>query len=268
MRKPLFISVLILSGIALSAFLFPEKASARFAGAPAAVTGSPGDNADCSSCHGGAAAAQLPGAISSDVPPTGYVHGAVYNFSAAVSGGLVHGFEVSPQTAAGAPVGTLINGSSGSKLISSGKYITHTSPAQGNKTWTFQWQAPATGSQAATFYAAFIVGNGNGTQAGDQCKLNTYTVHADGAIVTGIEALNAASKLAVYPNPATDALRLQTTLPLIKGNIYTLDGQHIRHLENTELETGRIGIQELLPGVYFLEASEENQVYMTKFIKL
>jgi len=268
MSKPFFISALILSGMALSALLFPEKASARFAGAPAAVTGSPGDNADCSSCHGGAASAQLPGAIASDVPPTGYVPGTVYNFSATVSGGLVHGFEVSPQTSGGALVGTLINGSSGSKLISSGKYITHTSPAQGNKTWTFQWQAPATGSQTATFYAAFIVGNGNGTQAGDLCKLCTYDVHADGAVVTGLTELHTTAKFTLYPNPATNALQLQTGLPLSKGRIYTPDGKLIRSLEPAELQTGRIDVEALQPGAYFLEAGEENQVYMTKFIKL
>jgi hypothetical protein len=124
-------------------------------GAPAAKTGSPGDGSDCAECHGGTAA-PVTGWITSNIPAAGYVPGQSYQITAtnSITGSGKMGFEVSPQNAAGALLGTLTAGS-GSKLVGSGKYVTHSNANTTNNTWTFTWTAPAAGTGTVTFYGAF-----------------------------------------------------------------------------------------------------------------
>ncbi len=124
-------------------------------GAPAAKTGSPGDGANCTECHGGTATT-TPGQITSNIPAGGYVPGTTYQITATnpLTNAGKMGFEVSPQNAAGAQKGTLVAGS-GSQLVGGTKYVTHTNANTTNNTWTFSWIAPAAGSGAVTFYGAF-----------------------------------------------------------------------------------------------------------------
>ncbi len=124
-------------------------------GAPAAKTGSPGDGANCTECHGGTATT-TPGQITSNIPAGGYVPGITYQITATnpLTNAGKMGFEVSPQNAAGAQKGTLVAGS-GSQLVGGTKYVTHTNANTTNNTWTFSWIAPAAGSGAVTFYGAF-----------------------------------------------------------------------------------------------------------------
>lgn len=245
--------------------LYPGiDSSASANGAPAARTGSPGDNNNCTSCHSGSAAS-ITGAIVSDVPSSGYINGATYNFSATISGGTNYGFEISPQTNTGALVGTLINGSSGSKLISTSKYITHTSPATGaSKTWTFQWKAPATGVTTAVFYGAFIVGNGNNQDTGDQCKLTSYTVMAN---TTGISEAAAPEALALYPCPADNVLSFHVNEPATAARVFNLQGLLVKEFRSDELAGGSADLSGMAPGVYYFSLSAGHKDYYAKFIK-
>lgn len=126
-------------------------------GAPASVTGSPGDANNCAQCHGGTAATAA-GWITSTIPAGGYVPGTTYQITAtnSLAGSGKYGFEVSPQNTAGTLLGTLAAGTN-SQLISSGKYVTHTSASSAIKAWTFSWTAPATGTGNVTFYGAFAL---------------------------------------------------------------------------------------------------------------
>lgn len=124
-------------------------------GAPAAVTGSPGDGSDCTQCHGGTATT-VAGWITSNIPASGYVPGQTYQITAtnSITGSGKYGFEVSPQNAAGSQLGTLAVGS-GTKLVGGTKYITHSNATSSLKTWTFNWTAPAAGTGDVTFYGSF-----------------------------------------------------------------------------------------------------------------
>jgi hypothetical protein len=124
-------------------------------GAPAAKTGSPGDGANCTECHGGTATTTA-GQITSNIPVTGYVPGATYQITATnpLTGSGKLGFEVSPQNVAGTLLGTLVAGS-GSQLVGSNKYVTHSNANSTTNTWTFSWIAPVAGTGPVTFYGAF-----------------------------------------------------------------------------------------------------------------
>jgi len=127
-------------------------------GAPAAKTGSPGDGANCTECHGGTATTTA-GLITSNIPSGGYVPGTTYQITASnpLTGAGKFGFEVSPQNAAGTLLGSLIAGS-GSQLVGSGKYVTHVSANTTTSAWTFSWVAPSAGAGDVTFYGAFARG--------------------------------------------------------------------------------------------------------------
>lgn len=124
-------------------------------GAPAAKTGSPGDGANCTECHGGTATTTA-GLITTNIPASGYVPGQTYSITAnnTLTGSGKYGFEVSPQNAAGTQLGTLAAGS-GSKLVGGTKYVTHSNANSTTHTWTFNWTAPAAGTGDVTFYGAF-----------------------------------------------------------------------------------------------------------------
>jgi hypothetical protein len=146
---------LLLSGAAAGIVMLSSFAAFYPSGAPASVTGSPGDGANCSQCHGGTATTAS-GWITSNIPAGGYIAGQTYQITATNSqtGSGKYGFEVSPQNTSGSLLGTLAAGT-GSKLVGSGKYVTHSNASATLKVWTFPWTAPASGTGNVTFYGAF-----------------------------------------------------------------------------------------------------------------
>lgn len=155
-------------------------------GAPNGFTGSPGDAGNTcavSGCHSGFAVGTKTNVFTSNIPSDGYVPGTTYTITATVRSSPsrnTFGFQISPQTNAGALVGTLINTSAATKLTGAGKYLTHTSSGTtgsgGVKSWSFNWVAPAAGTGNVTFYGAFNHANGNGGTSGDSIFKSTYVI--------------------------------------------------------------------------------------------
>ena len=185
---------LLLSGAAAVIVLLSSFAAFYPGGAPASVTGSPGDGANCAQCHGGTATTSA-GWITSNIPAGGYIAGQTYQITATNSqtGSGKYGFEVSPQNASGTKLGTLAAGTN-SQILSSGKYVTHTSASSSIKVWTFPWTAPVAGTGSVTFYGAFARGYPGAT------VLSTLVVLEQ--TNTGISD-PVASKAMVSPNPGT-----------------------------------------------------------------
>jgi hypothetical protein len=153
---------------ALMAFNEPLKSSS---GAPAGHTGSPGDGANCTACHGGVAQ-NIDGVFSSNIPPSGYVPGESYTITVSTSGTGRKGFQVSPQDANGNLLGTLTAGAN-NKLVGNNKYVTHSSGITGQTAqWSFTWTAPASGLDQVVFYGAFVISQ-------PVVRLSTYTVSED-----------------------------------------------------------------------------------------
>lgn len=151
MKLKLLLNILFFTSLLIvmsSSMMYPG-------GAPAAKTGSPGDGASCSQCHGQTATTTA-GLITTNIPPEGYTAGQTYQITAtnSLTGSGKYGFEVSPQNIAGTQLGTLVAGT-GSKLVGGTKYVTQSNANSTTHTWTFGWIAPVTGTGAVTFYGAF-----------------------------------------------------------------------------------------------------------------
>lgn len=216
MKKKLLISSVffVITGIALEGFYsqvytFPN-------GAPDKVSGSPADGKTCTSCHAGTATTKA-GLITSNAGPGGYDPGKTYTITATVSyaGRSKFGFEVSPQSQAGALQGTMVvTNSTATQLVGSNKYITHKSAGTtgtDSKTWTFNWIAPAKGTGTVTFYGAFMASNNNGATTGDIVYTSTLTIPEN--ITTGMEdQVVSGADVRIYPIPAKNHLTIEYTL--------------------------------------------------------
>src|SRR5437868_707903 len=111
MRRTFTCITIILVLITFSALTFQEQNGlhGNVAGAPSGKTGSPSDNSNCTSCHAGSATSQT-GLITSNIPLYGYTPGAQYTITGSITDATVikFGFEISPQRASGALVGTMM----------------------------------------------------------------------------------------------------------------------------------------------------------------
>ena len=157
-------------------------------GAPAGYTGSPleNNNRTCSSanggCHSGGGASFQIGLITSNVPECGYIAGQTYSITVNITSAnrTKFGFSISPQLTNGNTGGNMI-ASSGTQLNGGGRYLTHTSAGTSEtgtneRTWTFDWIAPAAGSGDVTFYAALNATNSNSANSGDLIFNSTLTI--------------------------------------------------------------------------------------------
>ena len=188
MKKNIYfiIPVFVVAAFLLSAFGNPNDPE-HSNGSPAGYTGSPGDGHNCTYCHGGNATTQA-GIITSNIPSQGYTAGSTYSITVSLTGSGNKGFEVSPQNTTGTLLGTLIAGT-GSKLVGSGKYCTHSSSVGGSSaTWVFSWTAPVTGTGTVTFYGAFAITE-------NVTKISTLVVDENTALPLSVTATASPSSI-------------------------------------------------------------------------
>ncbi len=246
-------------------------------GPPAGVSGSPGDAASCTACHGGSAP-NTPNLITSDIPVTGYVPGATYNMTATVSHATFNkfGFQVSPQNTSGQQKGTLIvTDATRTQLTGGTKYILHqaagTAGTSNAATWTFQWKAPVSGSGNVTFYGAFLKANANNQSSGDAVTVSQLAVIEDLSI--GIkEGLVETQEWKVYPMPCTNELNIalvNNNSQKVRIMIRTIDGKIVAQdvLNNTNGNL-KLNTNALPTGIYMLTVFEENRAISKKIVKL
>ena len=243
-----------------AAFLFLESFGGNPqypSGSPGGYTGSPADGHNCTNCHSGSAI-NVVGWITSNVPSSGYVGGVAYTISVNVSGSGAKGFEVSPQTQAGALVGTLTAGS-GTHLTNGNKSVTHTNSSNANpKIWTFTWTAPAAGTGPVTFYGAMIVSKLN-------TKLSTLVIQESSGVgiqEMGIQAVN------MYPNPCIDVLYITGLHAESEVNLYSMNGKFVKKLiRGMTNKTEKIEISRDIPtGIYLVELMSGNERRIEKLI--
>lgn len=161
--------ILLAGGIIIIAgYSFDHMYSLSFTnGSPAGCSGSPNDNATCSTnCHNTNVVNKTDtGWIKSNIPSTGYVAGTTYTITTTATGietSKKFGFEISPQFADGKLAGKLlVTNSTETKLVGGGKYIIQVAGGVDgtvSRTWTFDWIAPVKGSGKLTFYGAYLIG--------------------------------------------------------------------------------------------------------------
>lgn len=180
MKSPTRFTVVIIS-IALITGELTSHSSGFFS---IGYTGSPGDNGmTCASCHSGSPVTSAPGALTSNIPASGYVPGQTYTITLTAQHPTfnVFGFMLTAETSTGAKAGswTILN-TSETQLTAGGSYVAHTSggiTGTGNtKTWSVQWTAPSPGVGQITFYASINRANGNFSTSGDQIQTATLSV--------------------------------------------------------------------------------------------
>jgi hypothetical protein len=261
MKKPIFL-LLPAAIIAVILYSFSIDAVHYPGGAPAGYTGSPGDGKNCTQCHGGNPANVI-GWITSDIDSSGYVAGQTYTITVTVSGSGKKGFEVSPQNASGALLGSLAAGS-GTELAGNGKYVTQSSSSTANpKVWSFEWTAPGAGTGEVTFYGAFVISE-------PVTKLGTLSVQEN----TGVSiSENPEFPGRVYPNPASGILKLDLYTGIaqsIKISILDLQGREVRSMSGVTpgqaAQTLAINLDGISEGVYIVSLQDGRKSYTQKII--
>lgn len=251
MKKIFTLVVSALCGLVI-VFTFANAVNETVA-SPGGYTGSPAEAKDCTECHDGPATSQA-GIITSNIPVSGYVPGSTYTITVTLNTSTTaNGFEVSPQSQAGALLGTLTPGN-GTQLCNSDKAVTHTEASIANKTWSFSWTAPAKGTGAVTFYGAFAEGY-------SVIKKSTLVVSED--VSTGIASKTVSkSNLTVSYN----ASNLEVSYNVVnagKVNIQLFDitGKLAQTVTEENAITGNnhktMNVSNLEKGVYILKLENE-----------
>jgi hypothetical protein len=263
------ITILTVGYILLIVFGNGNQAHSNGNGAPVAHTGSPADGQTCTACHSGAALTPQTGWITSNVPINGYIPNTTYTITATATraGHTKFGFEVSPQNIAGNLKGTLINTSTQTQLIGSGKYITHTSSgtsgSSGFKTWSFNWTSPAQGTGSVTFYGAFNITNANNNALGDSISTSTLVIPED--LGVGISENDLYSNIEISPNPARTFFKVNSSKNNIIKNVqlFNMNGQMVLDELWT---TDAINIENLNKGLYVVKINSNDKPILKKLI--
>ncbi len=266
MLKKITITLAIVA-VAIIAFSLNGKFAFSYdGGAPAGYANDPASgNANCSACHG--SATTVTGWITSNIPVAGYTPGTTYTITATSTGtGGNKGFEISPQSATGTFLGTLIAGT-GTSLTGSNHYIisSGTGITTNPMSWTFTWTAPATGLGPVGFYGAFAIGHPGNTY------ITSYIVSEN---TSGITETSVKTGFSIYPNPVVDNMNISYTLSAsskVAINLYSLDGKKVAELSNKEQTSGtfteKISIKDLnVKGIYFVELKTGDKTTLQKVV--
>jgi hypothetical protein len=178
MKKSIFI---LGSIIAIAILFYPQQSISLSTGSPGGKTGSPTDGVDCMQCHGVLSTSTTTSNITSNIPPSGYVPGNIYNITAVHNGagfGDPTGFEITcEENTSNTKTGIFfITNSNTTQLVNNGNAVTHTAAGNSFMTWSFDWEAPLSGTGNVTFYGAFIeAGYPIGLNQGDYFSSTTLS---------------------------------------------------------------------------------------------
>lgn len=249
---------------------FNKNAHKNVNGAPVAKTGAPGESSlSCTQCHAGSVnngSAQNILEVSDGVSTiTDYIPGQTYTVSLSLATGNVkEGFQatvldIATNTMAGSFPGT---GLVGSKIVSSAgrDYATHISSStnEGNVSWDWDWNAPATDVGPVKFYVASNKANGNGATNGDQIFLSQHSFNS----TVGLnEYAEFDLKFNVYFDKNSNNLKL-TFNALTKENVFVkMTGMEGNYILSKQLGLSDVGGnkqtievgKEIKSGVYIVQ---------------
>lgn len=180
----LFIVYLLI--LSLTSFAFGKKK-----GSPPMSAGAPGDRSCATSkCHAGSDINSGDAKIFITGVPQKFVPNEIYDISLHLSqrGAKKWGFEVTVADSLGNASGHLISlegqptqilNNARYRSRTNRQYITHTedgisgSEKGTSPIWSFQWQAPDSGSGVSTFYFGINAANGNNKKTGDHIYMRT-----------------------------------------------------------------------------------------------
>jgi hypothetical protein len=254
------ITLPIISGAAilvLSASTVINSAGiANYTGSP--VDGGPTTSGQCSGCHsGGSATPTLTITSSPAFGGTGnnrtYVASTTYTITVTGSGYPKYGFNCEIINSQGTTAGTSVGmfGTFGTAVTSNCQIyaaasttpyppcVSHNSASA--TPFSFKWTSPASGT--GYIYADVLGANGDGTDRGDKVSgVASMTLTLGSTAGIDAHATNE-NELSLFPNPATDNVRITYTLRergAVSVRLYNLNGDLVADLVN---ETQDVGIQ-------------------------
>lgn len=260
-------------------FLIPILAlllSSYYDGAPAAVTGSPGDsNNNCTVCHTSAAtynAFNLSVEITTDIPTGGYAldHRYTITVTQTSTGATEHGFQITAEMTNASKIGLFsaletVN-TTIQNLGGTGTHVANTAPGGDVSTWSFYWTAPSFDAGAITFYVASITGNKN--SVGGHTTVDTEYASKT-LVIGGVLGINDAQILnfSMYPNPSDNKVTLQ--LPSGTNNaqaqVFDYLGKTLI-LKDITSSNSSLNISNLSSGIYFVRIQSDNKVGVKKLV--
>lgn len=256
-----------------SAVLFQSYSGGPAAG-NARATGAPGDGPNtCVTCHNSGGSF---GSVSIDLliedmngnAVSTYMADSIYSMTITVnhSSGNPAGFGfqmICLEDDNDSNVPGWSNPSSNAQLSSSGgrNYVEQDGTSASN-VFTVDWTAPEVGTGDLTFYLGGNAVNGANGNNGDRAALASVSISEtlvdtmDSA--TSVGSVVAQSTWRVYPNPADERIILDGLESGSRVSIYDVHGSLVR----TEmfLQSKEISVQDLEPGLYLIQAENQNAV--------
>jgi hypothetical protein len=253
---PLIIGVALI-GLSASTVVNSTGIS-NWTGSP--VDGGPGVNGQCSNCHSGGASTPTLAVTATPAFQGGnqYVPGQTYTITVTPSGSYAaYGFNCEIINSTSTTLSQVANfGTFGAGVTTntqvyaaSGGWPSCASHRSASSSaFKFKWTAPASGT--GYIYADVLGVNSNGATSGDKVSgVSSLTLTPASSL--GIDAhAESAGNLSLFPNPATDHIRISYTLNE-RGNVslqlYSLNGELISELQNQVQERGAQSTEVHLP---------------------
>lgn len=237
---------------------------ANWTGSP--VDGGPGTTGQCSACHsGGSTTPTLAVSASPAFGGSGtnltYAAGTTYIITITPTGSGYSRFGMNCEiiSSQSATLGTYPFGTFGAAVTSNCKIyatsqtggypacVSHTSSST-TTPFSFNWTAPISGT--GYLYADVLGCNGNGSTSGDKVSgVTTLTLTPASSMGIASHAGNV-DGFAVFPNPASDLVRINYTLKekgTVSIKLYNLNGELVADLVNEVQEVGMQNTSANLP---------------------
>ena len=242
-------------------------------GAAGGYAGDPANgNKNCTNCHSGTAT-PISGLITTNIPGTGYVPGNTYVITTYKSspGIADFGFETAAQNASGTDLGTFTNIDVNETQLKTKTiatvphiYVTHTSNSNtgaAERTYTYNWTAPVSGSGCVTFYGTFLEADGAGSTGGDAVFTSSTTVCES---TVGIAQVTSKSNISVYPTVSKGNFTIEVNEGDYSIEIYNLTGEKVfEKTTNASVEHVSLNVTS---GLYFVNIKKDNKNTIKKIV--
>lgn len=250
-------------------------------------TNSPGET-NCTYCHATFPLNDTLGLVAINVPGmtnNSFVPGQTYTVNLQVKrlSAILFGFDFEALDTSGAGIGTLSLLDPSSTTLSNvsvlGKNrmnVTHYGGFAANDSciFSFTWTAPVTYQGVVKFYAAANAANGDGAMYGDHIYCTGMTLTAQTNLGSNPHAENDMARCFVYPNPATESVKVNFTLSqrsFVRFRIFDERGTCVVEQEFQEMERGvhelnMTGAEKLRNGIYRLQLITRDQSYISSFV--
>lgn len=265
MMKKFILAGILSSSLLLSSLLnLPYGAKAQREGI-IGVSGSPGTQQDCGSCHFVSKRVTY-NALQSDIPEEGYLPNQIYNFTLHIRSQKQHaGFNIRPENNLGDAVGVITRIDTINTNISfNADEITHRNHLiqGGSKFIRFKWMAPAKGSGEVAFYAALGTGVVADTNGLFMDSLNLFHITYKEATISNLDPVVASNEslLEVTPTIVNESFVIAYQTPNglpISMMIQNQEGKVLQDLSPLHGSAGmcvkHVDASNLPNGIYFVK---------------